>query len=147
MGKVAEIAVMGSIIGWDVGGAHLKAARAEDGRIVAVVQEPCALWLGLDKLETALAAVTAQLGLAARHAATMTGELADVFESRAHGVAAIAAMLETKLGTVRIYGGRSGFVPAAQAAGYVRDVASANWHASAALAAHFAADALFVDMG
>jgi probable H4MPT-linked C1 transfer pathway protein len=138
---------MHSIVGWDVGGAHLKAARVEDGRIVAVVQQPCPLWLGRDRLEAALNAVVARLGPAVLHAATMTGELTDVFESRAQGVAAIAAMLERKLGTVRVYAGRRGFVEAQDAAPHVSDVASANWHASAALAARCARDAVFVDMG
>jgi (4-(4-[2-(gamma-L-glutamylamino)ethyl]phenoxymethyl)furan-2-yl)methanamine synthase len=77
----------------------------------------------------------------------MTGELADIFESRAEGVAVIAAMLERKLGTVRVYAGRSGFVEAQAAVALAVDVASANWHASAALAARLLPDALFVDMG
>src|SRR5436305_1575238 len=40
----------GSVIGWDVGGAHLKAARVEDGRVVDVVQLPCPLWLRTARL-------------------------------------------------------------------------------------------------
>jgi probable H4MPT-linked C1 transfer pathway protein len=138
---------MDSIIGWDVGGAHLKAARAEGARIVAVVQEPCPLWLGLDRLETALDAAIAHLGPATIHAVTMTGELADAFESRAQGVAAITAKLEARFGTLLVYAGRSGFVPSFQVSSHVGDIASANWHASAALAARSVPDALLVDMG
>ena len=138
---------MDSIIGWDVGGAHLKAARAEDGRIVAVVQEPSPLWLGLDRLEAALDAVAARLGLATLHVATMTGELADVFESRAQGVARIAAMIASRLAPLRIYAGPAGFVEPRAAEAHAGDIASANWHASAALVARCAGDALFVDMG
>ena len=41
--------------GLDVGGAHLKVALAEDGRIVAVRQIACPLWQGFDQLEAALA--------------------------------------------------------------------------------------------
>ncbi len=40
--------------GYDVGGAHLKVAIIEDGRVVAVRQIACPLWLGLDQLGTAL---------------------------------------------------------------------------------------------
>lgn len=138
---------MGSIIGWDVGGAHLKAARAEDGRIVDVVQHPCPLWLGLDRLQHALDEVAARLGPANVHVATMTGELADVFETRPQGVAGIAAMLARKLGEVFVYGGRAGFLQAGAATAHAEDVASANWHASAALTARFSRQALFVDMG
>ncbi len=140
---------MHSIIGWDIGGAHLKAARAEDGRIVDVLQVPCPLWLGLDRLTEALGAVTARLGAADRHAATMTAELADIFHDRAEGVATLASILARHLHptTVRIYGGRAGFLPVESAPAHVDDIASANWHASASLAARSIPDALLVDMG
>jgi (4-(4-[2-(gamma-L-glutamylamino)ethyl]phenoxymethyl)furan-2-yl)methanamine synthase len=140
---------MRGIIGWDVGGAHLKAARAEDGTIVDVVQVPCPLWLGLHRLTDALDVATARLGVAERHAVTMTAELADVFPDRAEGVATLADMLARHLhpATVRIYGGRAGFLPVEAASAHVDNIASANWHASASLAARFVADALFVDMG
>jgi len=140
---------MQSIIGWDVGGAHLKAARAEGGRIVDVVQAPCPLWLGLDRLTDALDVVAARLGVAERHAATMTAELADIFPDRADGVATLASMLARHLhpAIVRIYGGRAGFLPVEAASAHVDDIASANWHASASLAARFVGNALFVDMG
>ncbi len=140
---------MRSTIGWDIGGAHLKAARAEHGKIVDVVQVPCPLWLGLDRLTEALGAVTARLGAADRHAATMTAELADIFPDRAEGVATLTSTLARHLhpGTVRIYGGRAGFLPVEAAPRHVDDIASANWHASASLAARSVPDALFVDMG
>ncbi|MGH6793855.1 MAG: hypothetical protein ACREDH_01290, partial [Methylocella sp.] len=38
---------MQNIIGWDVGGAHLKAARVENGIITQAAQIACPLWLGL----------------------------------------------------------------------------------------------------
>ncbi len=136
-----------SIIGWDVGGAHLKGARAENGRIVNVVQLPGRLWLGLSELEDALAEARATLGEADRHAATMTGELADVFASRAEGVASLAAMLSRLLSPLVLYAGRAGFIDPQAAAAHAIDVASANWHASAALAGRHVPEALFVDMG
>ena len=106
----------GRRIGWDIGGAHLKAALAEDGRILDVVQEPCALWQGLDRLERAFDAVAARLGPADGHAATMTGELVDLFASRAEGVAALAAAAAERLGDdVAIYAGRAGLVSATAA--------------------------------
>ena len=43
-----------AVIGWDVGGAHLKGARVEDGRVVAAVQIACPLWQGLDRLTICL---------------------------------------------------------------------------------------------
>lgn len=140
---------MSTIIGWDVGGAHLKAARARDGQVIGVVQLPCPLWLGLDRLRAALAEATAQLGAADRHAATMTGELADIFASRAEGVAAITAELAAAFGADRlaIWAGARGFVPPNQVQAHVAEIASANWHATASLAARTAPDALLVDIG
>jgi probable H4MPT-linked C1 transfer pathway protein len=136
-------------IGWDVGGAHLKAARAVAGRIAGVVQEPCPLWLGRERLAAALAAVRRRLGEAPLHQVTLTGELADVFASRREGVAWIAAAMAAALapGTVRIYAAGAGFLAAEAAAAHAEAVASANWHAAAALAARAVPEALFADMG
>ncbi|MGI4975361.1 MAG: hydantoinase/oxoprolinase family protein [Janthinobacterium lividum] len=136
------------VIGWDVGGAHLKAALWEAGALRQVVQLPCPLWQGVDRLREALAEAAARLGPADRHAATMTGELADIFASRAEGVSAIAAVLVETLGpAVRLYAGARSFVAPGEAAGLADAVASANWHATAALAARFVPDGLMVDMG
>ena len=138
---------MGSAIGWDVGGAHLKAARAEGGVVVDVVQLPSPLWLGLDRLTEALEAALGRLGPAERHVVTMTAELADVFPDRATGVARIAAVMAERLRHVAVYAGRAGLIEPGAAAEHAEDVASANWHASAGLAARFVPDGLFVDIG
>ena len=82
---------MSVVIGWDIGGAHLKAARVSQGRVEAVVQAATPLWLGLDSLHSAFDALCAQLGRADRHVITMTGELCDAFPSRREGVAGLAA--------------------------------------------------------
>ncbi len=140
---------MATIIGWDIGGAHLKAARVQDGRVTGVVQLPCPLWLGLDRLDSALDDVAAQLGAADRHAATMTGELADIFACRAEGVAAITAALAAAFGADRlaIWAGANGFIQPDLVHAHVAAIASANWHATASLAARTAPDALLVDIG
>ena len=57
---------MSVVIGWDIGGAHLKAARVKDGRVEAVVHAATPLWLGLDSLESAFDVLCAQLGRAER---------------------------------------------------------------------------------
>lgn len=134
-------------IGYDIGGAHLKAARVESGRVVAVVQEPCALWQGMDRLEAAFDAVAARLGPADRAVATMTGELVDLFGSRAEGVARLSAAAEARHPGLRLYAGQAGFVVTAEATGHADSIASANWHATATLQARETPDALVVDMG
>lgn len=138
-----------AVIGWDIGGAHLKAARAEDGRIVAAVQVPAPLRLGLERLKQSFAEARAQVGDAALHAITMTGELADTFENRAEGVAALmdCALRELAPAKAVVYAGRAGFIAPEAAPRHVADVASANWHATAALVASTLSDALVMDMG
>jgi probable H4MPT-linked C1 transfer pathway protein len=137
------------IIGWDVGGAHLKAALVEDGLVRDVVQQPCTLWLGLEHVDRALQAIRARWPHATRceHAVTMTGEMVDLFADRAQGVAALAGHLAESLGPrVRFFAG-SRWLDATQAAAHWQDVASANWRATAAWVARTAADALLVDVG
>lgn len=140
---------MSIVIGWDIGGAHLKAAQVERGRVEAVVQAPTPLWLGLGSLEAAFAALRAQLGDADQHVITMTGELCDAFPSRREGVASLAAIAADRLApsAPSLYAGRAGFVELEEAAQRAADIASANWHASAALVALRLRDALFIDIG
>jgi (4-(4-[2-(gamma-L-glutamylamino)ethyl]phenoxymethyl)furan-2-yl)methanamine synthase len=137
------------VIGWDIGGAHLKAARVKDRRVEAVVQAATPLWLGLDSLETAFDAFRAQLGHADRHVITMTGELCDAFASRREGVSGLASLAANRLAPAApsLYAGRAGFVELDEAAAHAADIASANWHASAAVVALKLRDALFVDIG
>jgi (4-(4-[2-(gamma-L-glutamylamino)ethyl]phenoxymethyl)furan-2-yl)methanamine synthase len=137
------------VIGWDIGGAHLKAARVRHGQVEAVVQAATPLWLGLDSLHAAFDAFRAELGHADHHAITMTGELCDAFPSRREGVAGLAAIAADRLapGSPSLYAGRAGFVELGEAASHAADIASANWHASAAVVALKIRDALFIDIG
>jgi (4-(4-[2-(gamma-L-glutamylamino)ethyl]phenoxymethyl)furan-2-yl)methanamine synthase len=140
---------MSIVIGWDVGGAHLKAARAENGRIVDAVQVASPLRLGLERLAQSFGEAKARIGAADLHAVTMTGELADTFSSRSDGVEQLAALAVRELAPARVslYAGRGGFIAPQAARQHADDVASANWFASASLAARVARTALFVDMG
>jgi (4-(4-[2-(gamma-L-glutamylamino)ethyl]phenoxymethyl)furan-2-yl)methanamine synthase len=137
------------VIGWDIGGAHLKAARVKNGRVEALVQAATPLWLGLGSLEQAFDVIHAQLGGADRHVITMTGELCDAFPSRQEGVAGLAAIAANHLAPASpsIYAGRAGFVELGETVPHAADIASANWHASATLLALRLQDALFVDIG
>ncbi len=140
---------MQSIIGWDIGGAHLKAARWEDGRIVKVAQVACPLWLGLAELHRAFAEAKALVGPADLNGATMTAELCDAFASREEGVNGVAALAAQELapGRLLFYAGPEGFVEPGAVAAHATKIASANWHAGASFAGLTHKDALFVDMG
>ncbi len=134
--------------GYDVGGAHLKVALVEDGRAVAVRQIACPLWQGLDVLGAALDEAKAITAGAAQHAVTMTGELTEIFPSRATGVVSLVAFLSERLGpSARIFMGLKGFGDAAQATSNPDLVASANFLGTAQLIAAKHKGALLIDMG
>ncbi len=147
------------IVGWDIGGAHLKAAWLDaGGRLEKVIQLPCPLWQGMDRLQTACDAVLAELpDRPTRHAVTMTGEMADLFQDRAAGVLAIVAFMRDHLARhrrddeLRIFAGSSGFVQAdevrAGAGGNTELIASANWLATALRCARSRAEGILVDIG
>ncbi|MFT3666130.1 hydantoinase/oxoprolinase family protein [Piscinibacter sp.] len=138
------------VIGWDIGGAHVKAARWQGGAIVDAVQWPCPLWQGMDRLDAALDAARARWpDLAAQaQAVTMTGEMVDLFEHREQGVARIAARLAEALPAPRFFAG-TGWPAAHEAAAHWQRIASANWLATARHAARAlpADDGLLLDIG
>jgi len=120
-----------------------------DGRIEVAAQEATPLWLGLHHLEAAFETLKSRLGDPAVHAITMTGELCDAFGSRREGVVGLAAIAARRLARTPawLYAGRLGFRPLEEAAEHAEYVASANWHASAALVALRVPAALLIDIG
>ncbi len=140
---------MASVVGWDIGGAHLKAARLENGRIAAAIQIPSPLRFGIERLGQAFAEAKSQIGTGDRHAITMTGELADTFADRREGVLKLTEVAERQLtpAPVLLYAGRAGFVAPAQAPDFVADVASANWYATASVTGQRIGEGLLIDMG
>jgi len=140
------------IIGWDIGGAHVKAAiLAGNGEVLKVLQAPCPLWKGIAQLALALQPILSGLDLVQyRHALTMTGELVDCFTSREQGVQAILQAMQASLGEAElwIYAGRCGFLNMENiSCDHYQAIASVNWLASAELAAKHCRTALFVDIG
>ena len=145
---------MFDVVGWDIGGAHLKAAHCAGGRLQRVRQLPTPLWLGLQHLDDAAAAVLDALPRApALHAVTMTGELADLFPDRRRGVCGIADAFAAQLARrrpndrLRFFAGDAGLLPHAEVAAAHRAIASANWLASAAWCAAAIGDGVLVDIG
>lgn len=134
------------LIALDIGGAALKAA---DGRGWAHA-EAFALWREWRRLPEALARILRAAG-ARRVVATMTGEIADCYPSRAAGVAHIVESLVAAAGDadVGIYLVEGTLVAPAIAVGRPLDAAASNWHALARLAAARAPAprSLLVDIG
>jgi probable H4MPT-linked C1 transfer pathway protein len=137
------------VLGWDIGGAHLKAVLVDDaGDALAVHQVACPLWQGLDKLNMALNEVLDGLAaVPASHSVTMTGELADIFPDRYGGVLQISRLMADKFNNTVFYAGPDGFVGQRDVENHAASIASANWHASAEYVASQIESALFVDLG
>lgn len=134
--------------GYDIGGAHLKVALVDDGRVILARQLLCPLWRGIEHLDAALSEARDLSAGATSHAVTMTGELADVFPDRYTGVARIIERAGAALGpTLRVWMGQRGFGSAAEAEAHWLDTASANYLATATLAARLVRSGLLIDMG
>jgi (4-(4-[2-(gamma-L-glutamylamino)ethyl]phenoxymethyl)furan-2-yl)methanamine synthase len=133
-------------VGWDIGGAHVKACVLHRGEVVDVAQWACPLWQGMEQLDATLRAAHLRwpnLG-AMRHAATMTGEMVDLFAHREDGVQRIAQALAQALaastdaahrGAVHFHAGDAGWCVGANVAEHWEAIASANWLATARHAA------------
>lgn len=138
------------LVALDVGGAALKAADGRGGAWAV----PFAMWREWRRLPEAIAELVAPLR-PARLVATMTGEIADCYPSRAAGVAAIVAALEEaarRTGSrepVGIYLLDGRIVAGAEAVARPHAAAASNWHAVARLAAGLSAGrpGLLVDVG
>ena len=116
------------LIGWDIGGAHVKASLLEAGTVTAIGQWATPLWKGLAHLDAALHAARARWPAFAhaRHAVTMTAEMTDLFADREAGVRALCAHLADRLGTAtRFYAGDAGWVDASAAAAHNSSLLSA----------------------
>ena len=139
------------IIGWDVGGAHLKAAHLNaQGEVLEVFQLPCPLWQGIEHLRHGINDIQHRWSTPpGRHAVTMTGELVDLFSTRTEGVRALINIMQEQLcpATMQLFAGLQGFIKP-DASHHAEDlIASSNWLASASYLARQLSQALFVDIG
>ena len=113
-------------LGLDIGGANIKVA---DGDSYARIW-PFALWRSPDMLAEQLRSVLAVVpDSAAPLAVTMTGELADCFESKAHGVASILESLQnaTVDRKIRVFSVNAEWLSVDDAVAQPREVAASNW--------------------
>ncbi len=139
-------------IGWDIGGAHLKAVVLNSkGDINAIFLQPCPLWQGIVELHHVVNNIKQQLPQGIyRHAITMTGELVDCFADRDDGVQHIIAAMQQLLPNdeLFIFAGHAGLINAQQInSTHYQAIASANWLVSATYAAQKIGNGLFIDIG
>jgi probable H4MPT-linked C1 transfer pathway protein len=141
-----------AVLGWDLGGAHTKAALIGGNDCVESVQQiACPLWQGLDHLDSGITSVMENIGKDSglTHAITMTGELVDLFPDRDTGVKALIDTMERRFPhtPLTIYAGSAGFLKPETAIEHTHQVASANWLASASWVANRLPEGLLLDVG
>ena len=141
----------GPILGWDVGGANVKAALvgADSDAEPTVLEHPFPLWREPCGLPSVLAEVADRLGGSQSMAVTMTAELADCFNTKREGVAFVIDAFRTAFRGIEpwFYGVDGRFRSADAARRCPLLIAAANWRASAALVARTFSDALLLDVG
>ncbi|MCW8902984.1 hydantoinase/oxoprolinase family protein [Sedimenticola sp.] len=139
------------VIGWDVGGAHLKVAwQDRRGTLRRVEIRATPLWQGLESLDLALQSLAQAFPIQmCEHRVTMTAELVDLFDDRRSGVCELVDWLAARLPPHQLYffAGQEGFVPAAVAANFYEQIASANWLATTSFAASVIASGVMIDVG
>jgi hypothetical protein len=133
-----------NIIGLDIGGANLKAARADRQARSA----PFELWRHPGRLGEALRDLLAGWPIE-RLAVAMTGELCDCFATKKDGVRSILASVAAAFSTasVEVWSTTGAFVSTDIAAARPTLVAAANWHAQATWVARQFPNALLIDVG
>jgi probable H4MPT-linked C1 transfer pathway protein len=140
-----------AVVGWDVGGANVKAARVETGPggpRVRVLSRPFEIWREKDALPELLRAMGAELGPADATAVTMTAELSDAFRTKREGVGFVLdAVSRVAGGGVSVFTTAAGFLDVDAARTRPLEVAASNWMATATLVARHAKDGLLVDVG
>lgn len=136
-----------SVLGFDIGGANLKAATS-DGRCAS---RPFAIWKTPEALAAELRALEIQLPGAGEIAVTMTAELADCYETKAEGVARILAAVQEVAGSrpVHVWLTTGKFVTPAAAIARPLEAAASNWEALATWVADWTSNhpALLIDIG
>ncbi len=131
----------------DIGGANLKAA---DGQGVAV-SHPFPMWENPRQLTDALRAVISLVPKVDHIAATMTGELADCFTTKAEGVKFILNALQVAADGrhTRVYLTNGKLVSLQTGMRQPLLAASSNWHALASFAGRYVSEGsgLLIDVG
>jgi len=144
-------------VGWDIGGAHLKASLLETGSGPARLRTaivPFEIWRDPGALAARLRGLRGDPG--ATCAVTMTAELSDVFPDRASGVRAVIEACTAAFGSgiaardaasFRVLAIDGRLIDPPQAAEDPARVVAANWVATARLAAAVLPAGVVIDVG
>jgi (4-(4-[2-(gamma-L-glutamylamino)ethyl]phenoxymethyl)furan-2-yl)methanamine synthase len=147
------------ILGWDIGGVHVKLAVLSNGDVVTVRTVPFELQRAPARLAPLLrdmAAAAASHGLpdgsragAVEHAVTMTAELSQYFRAKDEGVRFVLDAVEQAFpdDRVHVFTVDGVFLTPSGARDAAYAVAAANWAATARIVAWEHSDAFLIDIG
>ena len=92
------------IIGWDIGGAHIKAVKIDfEKKKSETKQIYSPIWKNTNNLKKSIKLIKKKFGKCNYHAITMTAELSDIFLERSDGVKYIINLSSKILGDKKIF--------------------------------------------
>ena len=92
------------IIGWDIGGAHIKAAKIDFKKKESETKQIYSpIWKNTNNLKKSIKLIKKKLGKCNYHAITMSAELSDIFLERSDGVKCIINLSSKILGDKKIF--------------------------------------------
>ncbi|AFJ02919.1 S-layer protein, putative [Methylophaga frappieri] len=137
--------------GWDIGGAHLKVSRCNAaGEIIHSREWVCPLWRGIQELDKLVNQVLSELNNENDfHFLTLTGESADCFRDRQHGVNEILSCIGKQIAAekCRVFSASDRWLSLSAAQQNWHQVASMNWLATASWLGQHIESGLLVDIG
>lgn len=141
-----------AILGWDIGGVNLKAARlCSGGSSLQSLCHPFEVQHSLGSLASTLTSLAQQLHgkPSDRHAVTMTAELSQAFRTKRDGISFVLDAFEAGFPSrsLHVYTVDGGFVSPHDARLRPLSVAASNWAATARWAAQRFPTAILIDVG
>jgi len=137
------------IIGWDIGGAHIKAAKINFKKKTSKTEQIYSpIWKNINNLKNSIKSIKKKLGKTNYHAITMTAELSDIFPNRENGVKYIIKLSSKILGEKNIFFySKKNFLKKKSAIKKTFELNSMNWHATASFISNFFPNCILVDIG
>jgi len=137
------------IIGWDIGGAHIKAAKIDFKKKTSKTEQIYSpIWKNVNNLKKSIKLIKKKLGKTNYHAITMTAELSDIFPDRKHGVKHVINLSSKILGEKNIFFySKKNFLKKKSAIKKTFELSSMNWHATASFISNFFPNCILVDIG
>ncbi|PPR37367.1 MAG: hypothetical protein CFH26_00776 [Alphaproteobacteria bacterium MarineAlpha6_Bin4] len=136
------------IIGWDIGGAHVKAIIIDfKKKKLKSSQIYCPIWKNLNNLKKAIKLTKKKLGKCDYHSVTMTAELSDAFINRKRGSKYIIKLTSKILNTKKTFFYNKNKFIKKNIALKKTNINSLNWHAIGNFISNFYPNSILVDIG